>query len=64
VLRRVAPGLKRSELRAGLEGNLGVAHPWPIFNHPKGRDFVDFDEDLQVKDLKGPPPTAMTISSC
>ncbi|HVR65376.1 MAG TPA: 2Fe-2S iron-sulfur cluster-binding protein [Verrucomicrobiae bacterium] len=34
------------------KGNLGVTHPWPIFNHPKGRDFVDFDEDLQVKDLK------------
>jgi sarcosine oxidase subunit alpha len=34
------------------KGNLGVTHPWPIFNHPKGKDFVDFDEDLQVKDLK------------
>lgn len=26
-------------------------HPWPIFPHPKGKDFVDFDEDLQVKDI-------------
>ncbi len=33
---------------AGAEG---VNHPWPIFPHPRGRDFVDFDEDLQVKDL-------------
>lgn len=33
-------------------GNLGVTHPWPIFSHAKGKDFVDFDEDLQVKDLK------------
>lgn len=24
----------------------------PIEAHPKGRDFVDFDEDLQVKDLQ------------
>jgi sarcosine oxidase subunit alpha len=24
----------------------------PIRAHPKGRDFVDFDEDLQVKDLQ------------
>jgi sarcosine oxidase subunit alpha len=24
---------------------------WPIFAHPKGKDFVDFDEDLQVKDI-------------
>jgi len=29
----------------------GVNAPWPIFNHPKGKDFVDFDEDLQVKDI-------------
>ncbi len=27
-------------------------HPWPIFPHRKGKDFVDFDEDLQVKDLQ------------
>jgi len=25
--------------------------PWPIFKHPKGKDFVDFDEDLQSKDI-------------
>ena len=24
---------------------------WPIFHHPKGKDFVDYDEDLQVKDI-------------
>ena len=28
-----------------------VNHPWPIFPHPKGKDFVDFDEDLQVADI-------------
>ena len=27
-------------------------HPYPIFPHPQGREFVDFDEDLQVKDLE------------
>ena len=32
-------------------GNLGLSHPWPIFPHPKGKDFVDFDEDLQVADI-------------
>lgn len=26
--------------------------PAPIASHPKGRDFVDFDEDLQVKDIE------------
>ncbi len=31
------------------KGNVGVTHPWPIFPHPKGMDFVDFDEDLQVQ---------------
>src|SRR5690606_30104753 len=45
-------------LKAGAEppvpaerGAAGQTHPWPIFPHPKGRDFVDYDEDLQVKDL-------------
>ncbi|AYG70867.1 MULTISPECIES: 2Fe-2S iron-sulfur cluster-binding protein [unclassified Rhizobium] len=27
-------------------------YPRPIFPHPAGKDFVDFDEDLQVKDIK------------
>ncbi len=26
-------------------------HPWPIFAHPEGKAFVDFDEDLQVHDI-------------
>ncbi|MHA1600419.1 MAG: glycine cleavage T C-terminal barrel domain-containing protein, partial [Alphaproteobacteria bacterium] len=25
--------------------------PWPIYPHPKGKEFVDFDEDLQVRDI-------------
>ena len=28
-----------------------VSHPYPVFAHPRGRDFVDLDEDIQVKDL-------------
>ena len=27
------------------------SHPYPIVSHPKGRNFVDFDEDLQLKDF-------------
>ena len=27
-------------------------HAFPIFAHPRGREFVDFDEDLQLKDLE------------
>ena len=35
----------------GDRGDRGVNVPWPIFPHPKGKDFIDFDEDLQVKDI-------------
>jgi len=28
-----------------------VTHPFPMFRHPKGREFVDVDEDLQIKDV-------------
>lgn len=27
------------------------SHPWPIVDHPAGKNFVDFDEDLQYKDF-------------
>jgi sarcosine oxidase, subunit alpha len=27
------------------------SHPYPIIEHPQGKNFVDFDEDLQVKDF-------------
>ena len=26
--------------------------PWPIFAHAKGKEFIDFDEDLQIKDIQ------------
>ncbi|NIM69103.1 MAG: FAD-dependent oxidoreductase [Xanthomonadales bacterium] len=28
-----------------------VNYPLPIFPHPRGREFVDFDEDLQIADI-------------
>lgn len=28
------------------------SHPYPVAPHADGKDFVDFDEDLQVNDLK------------
>ncbi|GLO14793.1 aminomethyltransferase [Pseudomonas putida] len=34
-----------------LSAEAKVNFPWPIFPHPKGKDFVDFDEDLQVRDI-------------
>ncbi len=27
------------------------SHPWPIVPHPQGKNFVDFDEDIQLKDV-------------
>ena len=30
----------------------GHSHRYPIFAHPKGKNFVDLDEDLQLKDLE------------
>ncbi len=28
------------------------SHPFPIIDHPAAKNFIDFDEDLQVKDLQ------------
>jgi sarcosine oxidase subunit alpha len=33
------------------EGARQVSHPYPVYPHPSARDFVDLDEDIQVKDL-------------
>lgn len=33
------------------DGAAGQNHAWPIFPHPRGRDFVDLDEDLVVADI-------------
>ena len=27
-------------------------HPWPMIAHPDGKNFVDFDEDIQLKDFE------------
>ncbi|MEH6499024.1 MAG: 2Fe-2S iron-sulfur cluster-binding protein [Pseudoalteromonas distincta] len=29
----------------------GNSFCWPIFAHPQGKEFVDFDEDLQIRDI-------------
>ena len=33
-------------------GSDGINHPFPIFPHPRGKDFIDFDEDQTVADLQ------------
>jgi sarcosine oxidase subunit alpha len=40
-------GTRTSRPEAGRQ----VSHPYPVFAHPGAKDFVDFDEDIQVKDL-------------
>ncbi len=49
-----AAGFKVQSTPAALleAGKQGVNHPWPIFPHRKGKDFVDFDEDQTVADLE------------
>lgn len=29
----------------------GQNYPWPIFQNPNGKEFIDYDEDLQIKDI-------------
>jgi sarcosine oxidase subunit alpha len=49
-----AAWLKGQPVPAALSAfrdSVAHSHPWPIVKHPKGKNFVDFDEDLQLKDL-------------
>lgn len=39
--------------RIDYQAKAAHSHPYPIWQHPKGKEFVDFDEDIQIKDLKG-----------
>ena len=45
------PGGARRASRRRLARADIVSHAWPIFPHPKGKDFVDLDEDETVQDL-------------
>jgi sarcosine oxidase subunit alpha len=46
-----ALGLASDASNSTYKAEAKVNFPWPIFPHPKGKDFVDFDEDLQVRDI-------------
>jgi sarcosine oxidase subunit alpha len=46
-----ALGLASDAINSTYKAEAKVNFPWPIFPHPKGKDFVDFDEDLQVRDI-------------
>jgi sarcosine oxidase subunit alpha len=58
VLANVLADARNAVARITGQGNLeapadevGMNFPWPIFAHPEGKDFIDFDEDLQVRDI-------------
>lgn len=42
---------RATNVRAPNRDDIGLNHPWPIFAHPDGKEFVDLDEDLQINDL-------------
>jgi len=44
-------GLEAPEAAPVMRGPAGASHAWPIIEHPAGKNFLDFDEDLQVKDF-------------
>lgn len=46
----LASGSARARLPATLPDE-SPTHGYPIFPHPGGKEFVDFDEDLQIRDL-------------
>jgi sarcosine oxidase subunit alpha len=42
---------KSSESGETYRSQESPSHPWAIVPHPAGKNFVDFDEDLQLKDF-------------
>ena len=59
-----AAGTKVPAIASQPEQTRQVSHPYPVFEHPRGRNFVDLDEDIQVKDLLTPRRKASTAPSC
>jgi sarcosine oxidase subunit alpha len=45
-------GFGAAASRAALPEAESPSHPWPIVAHPHGKNFVDFDEDLQLRDFE------------
>ena len=44
-------GLSQAEPLSGTLSWRNPTHPYPVVPHPSGKNFVDFDEDLQLKDF-------------
>ena len=45
-------GLAAAEIGPAAQATAGLNHPLPVFRHPKGKEFVDFDEDLTIGDIE------------
>jgi sarcosine oxidase subunit alpha len=43
------PAVHVPQLRLSARGS--PSHPYPVFRHARGKEFVDLDEDLQLRDL-------------
>ena len=44
-------GLDTGPVPSARPESRGPTHPYPCFAHPDGKNFVDFDEDLQLRDF-------------
>lgn len=44
-------GLQAPQNDAVKHVGVSPSHPYPMVPHPKGKNFVDFDEDIQIKDF-------------
>ena len=44
-------GLQAPQNEAEKHVGISPSHPYPMVPHPKGKNFVDFDEDIQIKDF-------------
>lgn len=44
-------GLQAPQNNAEKHSGVSPSHPYPMVPHPKGKNFVDFDEDIQIKDF-------------
>src|SRR5262249_60646668 len=45
-------GFAATEAGSAVSPTPGLNHPFPICRHPRGKEFVDFDEDLTINDIE------------
>jgi sarcosine oxidase, subunit alpha len=45
-------GHKLAEIKVEPHASNSPSHTYPFVPHPKGKNFVDFDEDIQIKDFE------------